>query len=168
MGDHDTTRVFLMFSFNTSFFSDSSELVPFSWFMADLSDFSVYPKFAKNLKRTSSVSKLEALWKLPVTCQVVTIFLILLIKLIASLPKPLRFKCNPPLLSSSKVIFPLSMTSICKPCKCSFVLITIKEALSLSVQIIKLEMTTLRSGKVCWINFFRLKVDSPFEWPNNF
>ena len=58
----------LSISFNASFFSDSSELVPFSWFMADLSDFSVYPKLAKDLKITS-VSKLESLWKLPVTRQ---------------------------------------------------------------------------------------------------
>ena len=37
-------------SFNVSFFSVSSELVPFSWFMADFSDFSVYPKMAKEPK----------------------------------------------------------------------------------------------------------------------
>ena len=57
-----------------------------------------------------------------------------------SLPEPLGFKRNPPLLSSPEVIFPLSMTSICKPCKCSFVLITVEEALSLSVLAIKLEI----------------------------
>ena len=118
---------FLRISFNASFFSNSSELVPFSWFMPDLSDFSVYPKLAKNLKFTS-LSKLEALWKLPVTRQVLTTFLILLIKLIVSLPNPLGFKCNPPLLSLLEVIFRLSMTSICKPCKCSVALITVKEA----------------------------------------
>ena len=52
--------------------------------------------------------------------------LILLIKLIASFPEPLRFKYNPPLFSSFEVIFPLSMISICKPYKCSFVLIIVK------------------------------------------
>ena len=117
---------FLGISFNAPFFSVSSELVPFSWFMADLADFSMYPKLAKYLKFTS-VPKLETLLKLPVTHQVVTNFLILLIKLIASLPKPLGFKCNPPLLSSFEVTFPLSMISICKPCKSSFVLITVKK-----------------------------------------
>ena len=146
---------FLRILFNASFFSVSSELVLFSWFMADLSDFSVYPKLAKDPK-LAAVSKLEALWKLPVTRQVVTIFLILLIKLIASLPKPLGFKCNPPSLSSFEVIFRLSMISICKPCKCLFVLITVKEALPLSVLVIKLKMTTLLSGKVLLINFCRL------------
>ena len=147
--------IFLRISFNASFFSVSSELAPFSRFMADLSHFSMYPKLAKNLK-FSSVSKLEAFWKLLVTRQIITNFLILLMKLIASLPKPLGFKCNPPLLSSFEVIFPLSMTSICKPCKCSFVLITVKEALPLSVLVIKLRMKTLLSGKVCSINFFRV------------
>ena len=43
------------------------------------------------------------------------------------------------------------MISICKPCKCSFVLATVKEALPLSVH----EMTTLLSGRVFSINFFR-------------
>ena len=83
-------------------------------------------------------------------------FLVLLIKLIASLPKPLRFKCNPPLLSSFEIIFPLLMTFICKPCNCSFVLITAKEPLPFSVVALKLEMTTLLFGKICSINFFRL------------
>ena len=41
---------FLRISFNTSFFSISSELLPFSWYMADFSDFSVYHKLAKDLK----------------------------------------------------------------------------------------------------------------------
>ena len=57
--------------------------------------------------------------------------------MIASLPKPFGFKCNCPLLSLFEVIFPLSMTSICKLCKCSFVLITVKETLPLSVLVIK-------------------------------
>ena len=147
MSDYDTIQFFLCISCNASSFSVSSELVPFSWFMADLSDFSVYPKLAKDLEFTS-ISKLEALWKLPVTYQVVKNLLILEIKFIAS---PLGFKCNPPLLSSFEVIFPLSMISIGKSCKCSFVLITVKEALPLSVPLIKLEMTTLLSGKVCSI-----------------
>ena len=90
---------FLRISFKASFFSESSELVPFSWFMADLSDFLVCLKLEKNLKFTS-VSKLEPLWKVPVTRQIVTNFFIFLIKLIASLPKPLWFECNPPFLSS--------------------------------------------------------------------
>ena len=81
---------------NASFFCASSELVPFCWVMADLSDFSIFPKLVKDLKFIW-VSKPEALWKLPVTRQVVTNFLILLINLIASLPKHLWFKCNPPL-----------------------------------------------------------------------
>ena len=89
---------FLRISFNASFFSVSSEEVSFTRFMADLSDFSVFPKFVKDLKFIWE-SKLDALWKLPVTLQVVANFLILIIKLIASLPKPLGFKCNPPLLS---------------------------------------------------------------------
>ena len=72
-----------------------------------------------------------------------------------SLPKPLGFKCNPLLFSSFEVIFPLSMISICKPCKCSFVLITVKEALPLSVRVIKLEMTKILSSKVFLINFHR-------------
>ena len=72
---------FWRISFNASFFSVSLDLVPFSWFMADLSDFSVYPKLAKDLKFTQ-VSKHAALWKLSVTRQVVTNFLIPLIKLI--------------------------------------------------------------------------------------
>ena len=73
MGDYDTIRVFLRISVNALFFSVSSKLVPISWFMADLSDFSVYPKLVKDRKLTS-VSKLEALWKLPVTRQVVQVF----------------------------------------------------------------------------------------------
>ena len=89
---------FLRISFNVSFFSVSSEEVSFTRFMADLPDFSVFPKFVKDLKFIWE-SKLDALWKLPVTLQVVANFLILIIKLIASLPKPLGFKCNPPLLS---------------------------------------------------------------------
>ena len=89
---------FLRISFNASFFSVSSEEVSFTRFMADLSDFSVFPKFVKDLKFIWE-SKLDALWKLPVTLQVVANFLILIIKLIASLPKPLGFECNPPLLS---------------------------------------------------------------------
>ena len=89
---------FLRISFNASFFSVSSEEVSFTRFMADLSDFSVFPKFVKDLKFIWE-SKLDALWKLPVTLQLVANFLILIIKLIASLPKPLGFKCNPPLLS---------------------------------------------------------------------
>ena len=89
---------FLRISFNASFFSVSSEEVSFTRFMADLSDFSVFPKFVKDLKFIWE-SKLDALWKLPVTLQVVANFLILIIKLIASLPKSLGFKCNPPLLS---------------------------------------------------------------------
>ena len=145
-------RFFLPILLHKSFFRVS--LVPFSWFIEDLSNFSVYPKLAKSLKLTS-VSKLEAIWKLPVIGQVVTNLLILLIKLIASLPKPLGFKCNPPLLSSFEVIFPLSMILICKPCKCSFVLITLKEAMPLSVLVIKLEMTKLLSDKVCSVSFFR-------------
>ena len=47
------------------------------------------------------------------------------------------------------------MISICKPCKCSFVFITVKEAVPLSVRVIKLEMTKLLSGKVFSIEFFR-------------
>ena len=43
--------IFLRISYNASFFSISSELVPLSSFMADLPDFSVYPKLAKNLKK---------------------------------------------------------------------------------------------------------------------
>ena len=41
---------FLRISFNASFFSVSSEEVSFTRFMADLSDFSVFPKFVKDLK----------------------------------------------------------------------------------------------------------------------
>ena len=100
-------------------------------------------------------SKFEAFWKQPVTRQVVAIFLIFLIKLIASLPKPLGFKCNPPLFSLFELIFPLPMVSTSKPCKCSFVLITVEEALPLSVRVIKLGMTTLLSSKVFSINLFR-------------
>ena len=89
------------------------------------------------------------------TRQVVTNFLILLIKLIASLPKPLGFKCNPPLFSSFEFMFPLLMVSTDKLCKSSFVLITVKESLPILVRVIKLEMTTLLSSKVFSINFFR-------------
>ena len=109
---------FLRGLFNTSFFSVALEEVSFTRFMADWSDFSV---FSKDLKFMWE-SKLEALWKLAVTRQVFATFLIFLIILIASLPKPLGFKCNPPLFSWFEVIFPLLMISICKPCKCSFVL----------------------------------------------
>ena len=114
--------------------------------MADLSDLSVFLKMVKNLKFIWE-SKLEDLWKLPVTRQIIN-FLILLIKLIPSLPSPLGFKCNAHLLSSFEVKFPLLMISICKPYKYSFILITITESLLLSVRVIKLEMTTLLSGKV--------------------
>ena len=48
------------------------------------------------------------------------------------------------------------MISICKPCKGLFVLITIKEILPLAVPVIKLEITTLLSGKVFSIDFVRL------------
>ena len=96
-------------------------------------------------------SKLEALWKQPVIRQVVPIFLI---NLIASSSKPRWFKCKPPLFSSCKVIFPLPMISICKQCKYSFVIITVKEAFRLSVRVIKLKMTTLLSIRVFSINFF--------------
>ena len=106
MGDYDTIWVFLKHSFSASFFSVSSEEVSVTRFMEDWSDFSVFPKLVKDLKFIWE-SKLEALWKLLVTCQVVANFLILLIKLIASLPKHLGFKCNPPLLSSFEVIFSL-------------------------------------------------------------
>ena len=75
-------------------------------------------------------------------------FLILLIKLIPSLPSPLGFKCNARLLSSFEVKFPLLMISIFKAYKYLFILITITESLLLSVRVIKLEMTTLLSGKV--------------------
>ena len=155
MGDYNTIWIFLMYLIQRVIFQRLFRISTFSWFMAGLSDLSMFPKLAKNLKFTS-VSNLEALWKLPVTRQFVTNILILLIKSIASLPKPLWFKCNPPLLSLFEVIFPFSMTSICKSCKCSFVLITVEEALPLSVLVIKLEMTTLLSSKVCSINFFRL------------
>ena len=124
---------FLRISFNASFFSVSSEEVSFTRFMADWSDFWEFPRLVKDLKFIWE-SKLEALWKLPVIRQVVANFLILLIKLIESLPKPLEFKCNPPLFSLFDVILPLSMISICKPCKCSFILITVKDALPLSVR----------------------------------
>ena len=114
--------------------------------MADLSDLSVFLKMVKNLKFIWE-SKLEDLWKLPVTRQIIN-FLILLIKLIPSLPSPLGFKCNAHLLSSFEVKFPLLMISICKPYKYSFILITITESLLLSVRVIKLKMTRLLSGKV--------------------
>ena len=95
--------------------------------MADAFDFSI--KFIWD-------SKIEAFWKQPATYQGNANFLILLIKLIASIPKTLGFKCNPPLFSSFEVIFPLSMVSIDKPCKCSFVLIFVKETLPLLVRVI--------------------------------
>ena len=123
---YDTIWGFFTYLIQYVIFSVFTEKVSFTRFMADWSDFSIFPKFVKDLKFIWE-SKLEALWKLLVTRQVVANFLILLIKLIASLPKPLGFKCNLPLFSSFEVIFPLSMISICKPCKCSFVLITVKE-----------------------------------------
>ena len=110
--------------------------------MAGWSDFSVFLKLVKDLIFIRE-SKFKALWKLPATLQVDAKFLILLRKLKASLCKPLGFKCNPPLFSSFEVIFPLPLTSICKQYKCSFVLITVKEALALSVLVINFEKTTL-------------------------
>ena len=148
MGDYDTIRAFLTYLTQRIIFQRLFR------FMANSSEFLVYPKSAKNLNFTS-VSKLEALWKVPVTRKVVTNLLILLIMLMASLPKPLGFKWNPPLSISSEVTFPLSMTSICQPCKCSFFLITVKEDLQLSVLAIKLETTSLLSGQVCSKNFIR-------------
>ena len=82
-------------------------------------------------------------------------FLILLIKSIARLSKPIEFKYYHLLFSSFEVIFPLLMISICKPCKCSFVSITVKKVLPSSVRVIKLEMIMLLSGKSFSINFFR-------------
>ena len=76
--------------------------------------------------------------------------------MIASLPKFLGFKCNPLLFNSFEVTFPLSMTSNCKPCKYSFGLITVKEAVPLSVRVIKLEMM-LHSGKVFSDKFLWVK-----------
>ena len=90
---------FLRISYNTSIFSVSSEEVSFTRIMADWSDFSVFSKLV-NHQKFNWESKTEPLWKLPVTSQVVANFLILLIKLIASLPKPLGFKCNVSLLDS--------------------------------------------------------------------
>ena len=101
-------RLFLCIWLNASIFSVSSEEVSFARFMADWSDFSVFPKLVKDLKFIWE-SKLKALWKLLVTHQVVANFLIHLIKLIATLPKPLGFKCNPSSFSSFEVIFPLSI-----------------------------------------------------------
>ena len=101
-------RLFLCIWLNASIFSASSEEVSFARFMADWSDFSVFPKLVKDLKFIWE-SKLKALWKLLVTHQVVANFLIHLIKLIATLPKPLGFKCNPSSFSSFEVIFPLSI-----------------------------------------------------------
>ena len=93
--------------------------------------------------------------KLAATLQVFANFLILLIKLIAILPKLLWIKCNRPLFSLCEVIFTLLMISICKPCQSLFVWITIKEILPLSVLVIKLEITTLLSGKVFSTDFVR-------------
>ena len=75
--------------------------------------------------------------------------------LIASLAKPLEFRYKPLLFSLFEIIFLLSLISTCKPCKCSFALITVKEALRLSVHVIKLEMITLLSDKTFSINLFR-------------
>ena len=114
--------------------------------------FMAFPKLVKNLKFIRKL-KLKTSRKLPVTYKVVVNFLILLMKLIASLLKPLGYKCNPPLFNSFEVIFPLSITSSCKPCKCTFILLTVKEILPLSVRVIKLEMTTLLSGKFFFNKF---------------
>ena len=154
----------LRFSFKASFFKVSSECVPFYWFTADSSYFSIFPKLVTDLKFIWE-SKLVALRKLPLARQVAANFLIILIQLIASLPKPLRSRCNPPMFYSFEVIFSLSMTSNCKLYECLSVLITVKEALPLSACVNKLEMKTgkskngemktVLSGKVFSINFFR-------------
>ena len=76
--------LFLHISFNVSFFSVSSEEVLFTRFMADWSDFSVFPKLVKDLKFIWE-SNLEASWKLSITIHVFVNFLVLLLKLIVSL-----------------------------------------------------------------------------------
>ena len=110
MDDYHTIWVFLTYLIQHVIFSVSLEEVSFTRFKADWSDFSVFLKLVKDLKVISE-SKVETLLK-PVTRQVVAAFLILLLKLIASLPKPLGFKSNPPLFSSFEVMFPLSTISI--------------------------------------------------------
>ena len=116
MNNYNTIWVFLTHLIQSVIFSVSYEEVLFTRFMADCSDFSVFLKLIIALKIIRE-SKLEASSKLPVTLQVVANFLILLITLIARLPKPIGFKCNLPFFSSFEVIFPFSMISICKPCK---------------------------------------------------
>ena len=135
-------RLFLCIWLNASIFSVSSEEVSFARFMADWSDFSVFPKLVKDLKFIWE-SKLKALWKLLVTHQVVANFLIHLIKLIATLPKPLGFKCNPSLFSSFEVIFPLSIILYYK-----VVVIVNKRTPPLSLQRMQLIAASVRTFKL--------------------
>ena len=115
MVNYDTVWVFLTYLPECFVVRVSSEWAPFCWFNAESPDFSIFPKLADNLKFVWE-SKLEALWKLLVTRQIDANFLILQIKLIASLP--LGCKCSPPLFNSFEVMFPMSVTyNKWKPCK---------------------------------------------------
>ena len=98
------------------------------------------------------------LWKLPTTCHDLLKLLIFLIKLIANLPKPCLFKCNPPRLSPALLILLLSMMSSCSVDKCWLTLLTVSEALALSVLKVKLKIQKLQSGKAFSTNAFKDKI----------
>ena len=79
-----------------------------------------------------SQSKIFVIKPLP-PCHDLVNLLILLIKLIANLPKPCLYKCNPPRLNPTLIIL-LSMMSSYSDDKCLFKLLTASEDLALSVK----------------------------------
>ena len=80
--------------------------------------------------------------KLPVTCHWLLKRLIFLIKLTASLPVPVLFRCNPLRFRPVTLIFELSKMSNFSANRCSITSFTVSVAFSLSVLLTKFDIHT--------------------------
>ena len=94
--------------------------------------------------------------KLPVTCHWLLKLLIFLIKLTASLPVSVLFRCNPLRFRPVTLIFELSKMSNFSANRCSITSFTVSVAFSLSVLLTKFDIHTFDWGNVFSIKLLTL------------
>ena len=89
-------------------------------------------------------------------------------KLMASLPYPVLFTCNPLLVKQFPPIFLLATTCIFKASRWSFTFLTIREALPLSDRWIAFDTITLHFERTFSIKFFKDNIPFKISWDVSF
>ena len=112
--------------------------------------------FSKRIRSTIRATYL--LEELPVTCHYLLKILTFLIKLTASLPVSVLFRCNLPQFRPVTLIFELSTMSNCSADRCSFTLFTVSVAFPLPVLLTKFDIHTFDLSNVFSIKLLSVNI----------